>query len=62
MKFFLYAYILENRKIVINIINSSQGGTIRSIGKFMEPPDRYLETLSPGKIFLYLYQLYAMYF
>jgi hypothetical protein len=45
MKFFLYAYILENRKIVINIINRISRRYYRSIGKFMEPPDRYLERL-----------------
>jgi len=43
MKFFLYAYILENRKIVINIINRISRRYYRSICKFMEPPDRYLE-------------------
>ena len=54
MKFFLYAYILENRKIVINIINRISRRYYRSIGKFMEPPDKYLERLSPGKISIFI--------
>jgi hypothetical protein len=59
MKFFLYAHTLENRKIVINIINRISRRYYRSIGKFMEPPDKYLERLSPGKIF-YIYINYTL--